>query len=53
MAAAKSTDASTIKLRFVDPNFPLGRAVNMTLCRGSFCSAGSAPDGVSSACPPF
>ena len=37
-AAAKSTDAATIKLRFIDPNFPLGRAVNLTSCRGSFCS---------------
>ena len=37
-AAAKTTDAATIKLRFIDPGFPIGRAVNLTSCRGSFCS---------------
>jgi len=31
-------DAATIKQRFVDPSFPLGRAVNLTSCRGSFCN---------------
>lgn len=35
---AKSTDAPTIKNRFVDPAFPLGRAVNLLSCRGTFCS---------------
>ena len=37
-AAAKTTDAATIKLRFIDPSFPLGRAVNLVSCQGSFCS---------------
>ena len=36
-AAAKTTDAPTIFQRLVDPAYPLGRAVNLTLCRGSFC----------------
>jgi|GEM_PF-5389894 len=43
IAAARLTpatyDAATIKQRFVDPSFPLGRAVNLTSCRGSFCNA--------------
>jgi hypothetical protein len=38
-AAAKSTDAATIRLRFSDPSFPLGGAVNLTVCRGGFCQA--------------
>lgn len=38
-AAAKSTDAATVKQRLVDPDYPLGRAVNLTSCRGVFCSA--------------
>jgi hypothetical protein len=37
VAAAKSADPGTIQLRFVDPGFPLGRAVNLSSCRGSFC----------------
>ena len=31
-------DASSIIQRFVDQDFPLGRAVNLTICRGSYCS---------------
>jgi hypothetical protein len=42
IAAARLTpatyDAATIKQRFVDPSYPLGRAVNLTSCRGSFCN---------------
>ena len=38
-AAAKTTDAPTIRQRFVDPDYPLGRASNLVLCRGSFCAA--------------
>jgi len=34
----RSSDAPTIRHRFVDPVFPLGRAVNLTLCRGTFCA---------------
>ena len=37
-AAAKSTDAATIKQLFVNPSVPLGRAVNLTSCRGTFCN---------------
>jgi hypothetical protein len=39
IAAAKTAAPSTIKLRFVDPAFPLGGAVNLSSCRGSFCAA--------------
>ena len=38
-AAAKSTDANTIRHRFVDPQFPLGRAVGLLQCRGTFCAS--------------
>jgi hypothetical protein len=37
-AAAKSTDAATILLHFIDPALPLGRAVNIVSCRSNFCS---------------
>jgi hypothetical protein len=37
-AAARTNDPATIRARFVDPDFPLGRSVNLTLCRGSWCS---------------
>jgi len=37
VAAAKTTDPVAIQARFVSPNFPIGRAVNLTACRGSFC----------------
>jgi len=37
-AAAKTNDAPTIKARFVDPAYPLGRAVNLLSCRGNFCN---------------
>jgi hypothetical protein len=36
-AAAKTTDAPTINAHFVDPTLPLGAAVNLAICRGSFC----------------
>ena len=38
-AAGRSTDADTIRHRFVDATFPLGRAVNLALCRGTFCAS--------------
>lgn len=38
-AAAKTTDAPTINSKFVDPSLPLGAAVNLAICRGSFCAA--------------
>jgi hypothetical protein len=37
-AAAATTDAATIRSRLVDPAYPLGRAVNLSSCRGSFCA---------------
>lgn len=39
IAAAKSPTPSTIKSLFVSPASPLGRAVNLSSCRGSFCTA--------------
>lgn len=39
LAAGKSTDPEDIRKRFVDAVFPLGRAVKLSHCRGSFCSA--------------
>ena len=36
---AATYDAGTIKLRLVDPDFPLGRAANLTICRGGYCPA--------------
>jgi hypothetical protein len=39
VAGAKSNDPPTIRERFLDPAFPLGRAVAMTGCRGAFCSS--------------
>jgi hypothetical protein len=38
-AAAKTRDAATVRSRFVDPSLPIGRAVRLSLCRGSFCTA--------------
>lgn len=38
-AAAGTDDPMTIKARFVDPDYALGGAVNLTLCRGSWCSS--------------
>lgn len=37
--AAETTDPQTIKQRFVDPAFPVGGAVNLASCQGSFCAA--------------
>ena len=39
IAAAKSSDPTVIKTKFISPTSPLGRATNLTTCRGSFCSA--------------
>lgn len=36
-AAAKTTDPQKIRERFTDPQWPIGRAVNLTTCRGGFC----------------
>jgi hypothetical protein len=46
LAAAKSTDAPTIRLRWSDPAYPVGGAVNLTVCRVGFCdmNADNAPD---------
>ena len=37
-AAAKSADADTVFQRFMSTDFPIGRAVRVTSCRGSYCS---------------
>jgi len=39
-AAAHLTtyDAPTISAQFVNPSLPLGAAVNLAICRGTFCS---------------
>jgi len=39
IAAAKTTDPTQIKMQFISPTSPLGRATNLTTCRGSFCPA--------------
>lgn len=39
LTAGKSTTPEDIRKRFVDAVFPLGRAVKLSHCRGSFCSA--------------
>jgi hypothetical protein len=38
IAAAKTTDPATIQNRFQSPLFPIGRAVNLNICRGSLLS---------------
>lgn len=38
IAAAKTDDPAAILDRFVSPNFPLGRLVNLTACRGGLCA---------------
>jgi hypothetical protein len=38
IAAAGTTDPVLIQNRFVSGAFPSGRAVNLNVCRGSFCS---------------
>jgi hypothetical protein len=37
IAAAKTTDATLIEVRFISPKFPIGRAVNLSACRGGLC----------------
>ena len=39
VAAAKKNDLAMIKAQFTSPASPLGRAVNLLNCRGSFCSS--------------
>lgn len=36
-AAAETDDPAMILDRFISPVFPIGRAVNLSACRGSFC----------------
>jgi len=38
IAAAKTDDPAQIQARFSSPNFPLGRAVNLSSCRGALCT---------------
>jgi hypothetical protein len=44
LAAAKTNDPAQVLDRFVSPLFPIGRAVNLTSCRGFFCAADCAND---------
>jgi hypothetical protein len=37
-AAAKSSDARTVRLRFMDGKFPLALATILVVCRGEFCA---------------
>jgi hypothetical protein len=37
IAAARTSDPTKIKPLFISPTSPLGRATNLTTCRGSFC----------------
>jgi hypothetical protein len=39
IAAAKTDQAALIDQRFVDPAFPLGRAINLAICQDSFCAS--------------
>ena len=39
LAAAKTSDADTIFHQLLNIDLPLGRAVRLTTCRGSFCSS--------------
>jgi hypothetical protein len=36
-AAAKTDDPAVIRERFVNPSYPIGRAVNLAACHGGFC----------------
>jgi hypothetical protein len=38
LAAGKTTDPGVIRARFVDAIFPIGGAIRLSSCRGSFCS---------------
>jgi hypothetical protein len=38
IAAAKTDDPTLIQPRLISPNFPIGRAVNLTSCRGALCT---------------
>jgi hypothetical protein len=38
LAAGKTTDPGVIRARFVDAIFPIGAAIRLSSCRGSFCS---------------
>jgi hypothetical protein len=37
--AAHASEPATIRLRFADPTYPLGRAANLAACRAGFCGA--------------
>jgi len=40
IAASKTTDPVQIQARFTSPNFPSGRATNLSSCQGALCSCG-------------
>lgn len=48
--AAKSSDPGTINMRFIDPTYPIGGAMNLAVCRGTFCGR-SASMGKAPSCP--
>jgi hypothetical protein len=37
--AAHTSDPATIRLRFADPTYPLGRAANLANCRSAYCGS--------------
>jgi hypothetical protein len=45
LKAAQSMDAATVRLRFTDPTFPIGGAVNLMVCRVQFCKYEYEADG--------
>jgi hypothetical protein len=47
--AAGSSDPAVINQRFIDPNYPLGAAMNLASCRASFCGRSSDP--IHPSCP--
>ncbi len=53
IAAAKSPDPAVIGLRFINPEYPLGAAVNLANCRSNFCgkNAMNVPSGSAASCP--
>ncbi len=51
IAAAKSNDPGTINIRFIDPTYPVGCAVNLAACRSNFCGKNAANVTGAPSCP--
>jgi hypothetical protein len=52
--AAKSSAVSDVFARFIDPKYPIGAAMNLAICRGTFCGhtgTDSAHPNANPACP--